>query len=212
MDMFSRPPHHKPSPEGSPALAAGATQQTLLQLIERVAAGDEIAFEALYEQTVRRVYALALRVILDPAMAAEIVQEVYLQLWLSAGKYNPALGTPQSWIFTLTHRRAVDRVRREQTAATRGSRYAQEIAALKHDTVDETVHHALMTNGLRKCLSSLTDHQAEAIRLAYYGGLTYREVAEVLNLKVPTAKSRIRGGLTTLRKQMEIDGYDHASR
>lgn len=190
----------------------GSTTPTLLSLLEEVAGGSEPAFESLYEQTVRRVYRVALNVIKNPAMAAEIVQEVYLLVWTSAGKYDPSLGSPQTWILTLAHRRAVDRVRSEQSSSERGARHAQEMGALKHDSIDETVHRSLMAETVRRCLSSLTDHQAEAIRLAYYGGLTYVEVAEALNLKVPTAKSRIQSGLTKLRRTLEVEGYDAYSR
>ncbi|MHA7263423.1 sigma-70 family RNA polymerase sigma factor [Arthrobacter sp. TMN-37] len=190
----------------------GSTTPTLLRLLEEVAGGSESAFESLYEQTVRRVYRVALNVIKNPAMAAEIVQEVYLLVWTSAGKYDPALGSPQTWILTLAHRRAVDRVRSEQSSSERGARHAEEMKALKHDSIDETVHRSLMAETVRRCLSSLTDHQAEAIRLAYYGGLTYVEVAEALNLKVPTAKSRIQSGLVKLRRTLEVEGYDAYSR
>jgi RNA polymerase sigma-70 factor (ECF subfamily) len=186
--------------------------RTLPQLLEAVALGDEPAFESFYEQTVRRVYRVALNVIKNPSMAAEIVQEVYLLAWTSAGKYDRSLGSPQTWILTLAHRRAVDRVRSEQSSSERGARHALEMTALKHDSLDETVHRSMMAESVRKCLSSLTDHQAEAIRLAYYGGLTYVEVAEALNLKVPTAKSRIQSGLTKLRRSLENEGYDAHSR
>ncbi len=190
----------------------GSTTQTLSQLLEAVSHGDEPAFESFYEQTVRRVYRVALNVIKNASMAAEIVQEVYLLVWTSAGKYDPSLGSPQTWILTLAHRRAVDRVRSEQSSSERGARHAHEMKALKHDSLDETVHRSLMAESVRKCLSSLTDHQAEAIRLAYYGGLTYVEVAEALNLKVPTAKSRIQSGLMKLRRSLEVEGYDAHSR
>jgi RNA polymerase sigma-70 factor (ECF subfamily) len=190
----------------------GTASPTLVGLLSQVGNGDEAAFEALYQRTSRRVYGLALRVLQNPAMAAEVAQEVYLQVWTTAGSYDPSRGSPQSWLFTLTHHRAVDRVRSEQSSRERASRHTREISAVKIDSVDETVHRTLMTETLRACLSTLTDRQAEAIILAYYDGLTYAEVAERLDLKLPTAKSRIHGGLVRLRAAMEQQGYDAQSR
>lgn len=201
--MF-QPSSHRPD--------ADTTVQTLTGLVSQVGHGDEAAFEELYERTSRRVYGLALRVIQNPAMAAEVVQEVYLQVWTAAGTYDPSRGSPQSWLFTLTHRRAVDRVRSEQSSRERGARHTQEASAVKVDSVDETVHHTIMTETLRSCLSSLTVRQAEAVTLAYYDGLTYAQVADRLGLKLPTAKSRIHGGLARLRAAMEQQGYNAQSR
>ncbi|MBG6215999.1 RNA polymerase sigma-70 factor (ECF subfamily) [Arthrobacter sp. CAN_A6] len=191
---------------------ADTSMHTLENLIRRVGDGEQEAFEALYERTSRRVYGLALRVLQNSAMAAEVAQEVYLLVWTTARTYDPSRGSPQSWLFTLTHRRAVDRVRSEQSSRERGARHAQEVSALKVDSVDETVHHTIMTETLRSCLSSLTVRQAEAVTLAYYDGLTYAQVADRLGLKLPTAKSRIHGGLARLRAAMEQQGYNAQSR
>ncbi|WP_026549634.1 sigma-70 family RNA polymerase sigma factor [Arthrobacter sp. Br18] len=188
------------------------TMQTLIGLIGRVGNRDEAAFEALYERTARRVYGLALRVLQNPAMAAEVAQEVYLLVWTTAATYDPSRGSPQSWLFTLTHRRAVDRVRSEQSSRERGARHMQETNALKVDSVEETVHHTIMSETIRACLATLTARQAEAVTLAYYDGLTYVQVADRLGLKLPTAKSRIQSGLARLRTAMEQQGYDAQSR
>lgn len=184
----------------------------LTELLLRTADGDQPAFAALYEVTCKRVYGLVLRVIKNPAIAAEVVQEVYLLLWTTARQFDSDRGSPQSWIFTLAHRRAVDRVRSEQSSVGRDSAYSQRSAALGEDSVEDTVHHTMMSESVKKCLSSLTPRQAEAINLAYYGGLTYVQVAETLQIKLPTAKSRIQAGLIRLRDAMEADGYDAHSR
>ncbi len=189
-----------------------ANTETLAGLLGRVAEGDHQAFSALYEQTSRRVYALVLRVVQNPAMSAEVVQEVYLQVWMLAHTYNAELGTPQNWIFTVAHRRAVDRVRSEQSAVGRDARYGLRAHALRDDTVDESVHRTLMSESVVRSMAALTARQAEAIRLAFYGGLTYAEVAETLKLKLPTVKSRIRSGLIRLRDALEADGYDAHAR
>lgn len=185
--------------------------RTLTDLLEYIAQGDEDAFSELYEQVSHRVYGLVRRVVQNPAISAEVVQEVFLMLWISAGRYERKLGSPEAWIFTLAHRRAVDRVRSEQRAGLRDTRYVQK-EAVQPEPVEETVHRTLMSESVGRCLRVLTDRQAEAIRLAYYGGLTYVEVAEALELKVPTVKSRIQAGLVRLRDAMEADGYGTHSR
>ncbi|GAA2173391.1 ECF RNA polymerase sigma factor SigK [Arthrobacter parietis] len=190
---------------------AGPGTETLGDLLFRVAEGDQSAFAGLYEQISRRVHGLVLRVVRNHAISAEVVQEVFLMLWVSADRYKPELGSPEAWIFTLAHRRAVDRVRSEQRSVARDAQYAQKEYFVQ-EPVDERVHHTLMSESVKRCLSSLTDLQAEAIRLAYYGGLTYTEVAEALQVKVPTAKSRIQSGLVCLRNAMEADGYGARSR
>lgn len=190
---------------------AGPDTQTLGTLLHRVAEGDQAAFAGLYEQVAKRVHGLVLRVVRNHAISAEVVQEVFLMLWVSADSYKPDLGSPEAWIFTLAHRRAVDRVRSEQRSVLRDAQYAQKEYFMP-EPVDERVHHTLMSESVKRCLASLTDLQAEAIKLAYYGGLTYTEVAEVLQVKVPTAKSRIQSGLACLRNAMEADGYGARSR
>lgn len=181
----------------------------LADLLVAIASGDEAAFEDFYRRTVRRVYGLVRRVLRDEAMSAETTQDVYLLIWSRAHSYNPALGTPHNWLFTLTHRRAVDRVRSESRTTERNARYASETSAMKHDQVDETVIHSMMTNATRGCLASLTPRQAEAINLAYYAGMTYQEVAHELEIKLPALKSRIRDGISRLRDCMELEGYKH---
>lgn len=190
---------------------AGPGTQTLGDLLGRVAEGDQTAFAELYEQVSKRVHGLVLRVVRNPAISAEVVQEVFLMLWVSASSYKSDLGSPEAWIFTLAHRRAVDRVRSEQRSVARDAQYAQKEYFME-EPADERVHHTLMSESVKRCLASLTDLQAEAIRLAYYGGLTYTEVAEKLQVKVPTAKSRIQSGLACLRNAMEADGYGARSR
>ncbi|MBG6191582.1 RNA polymerase sigma-70 factor (ECF subfamily) [Arthrobacter sp. CAN_A212] len=189
-----------------------ATPASLTDLLVRIATGDQEAFASLYAQTCKRVYGLVLRVIKNAAISAEVVQEVYLMLWTTAGQFDAGRGSAQSWIFTLAHRRAVDRVRSEQSSSGRDTAYSQRSAAVKVDSIEEAVHHTLMCESVRKCLASLTERQAEAINLAYYGGLTYVEVAEKLHIKLPTAKSRIQAGLIRLRDALEADGYDSHSR
>lgn len=191
--------------------AGAATSENLEELLRRVADSDHEAFEQIYQLTSRRVQGLVTRVVKNPALSAEVVQEVFLMMWVSASSYRPELGTPETWIFTLAHRRAVDRVRSEQRSGNRDATYTQK-QWTPQEPVEDHIHHTLMTENVRRCLASLTDLQAEAIKLAYYGGLTYVEVAEALQVKLPTAKSRIQAGLVRLRDAMQADGYGAHSR
>ncbi|RJU02906.1 sigma-70 family RNA polymerase sigma factor [Arthrobacter frigidicola] len=181
------------------AAAGTAGEPTLTDLLLRIARQDQEAFAAFYAQTSRRVYGLARRVLIDPELSEDATQEVYLQVWNSAGRFDPAAGSPMAWLMTLAHRRAVDKVRSEQSSTDREARYGAATQTIDHDDVVDTVTQRLEAETVVKCLDTLTDTQQESVRLAYYGGLTYREVAEKLGVAVPTIKSRIRDGLLRLK-------------
>ncbi|MHA7285166.1 ECF RNA polymerase sigma factor SigK [Arthrobacter sp. MDT3-44] len=172
---------------------------TLTDLLLRIARQDRTAFALFYEQTSKRVYGLARRVLIDPDLSEDATQEVYLQVWNTAERFNPALGSPMAWLMTLAHRRAVDKVRSEQSATDREARYGAATQTIDHDDVVDTVTQRLEAESVVRCLDTLTETQQESVRLAYYGGLTYREVAEKLGVAVPTIKSRIRDGLLRLK-------------
>jgi RNA polymerase sigma-70 factor, ECF subfamily len=168
-------------------------------LLRGVARGDEAAFARLYDLVAPRVYGLIRRVLRDPAQAEEVAQEVLVEVWRTASRYEPARGSATAWIFTIAHRRAVDRVRAEQANADRTRRLAAGSAETPYDEVVDEVTTRLEQQQVRRCLASLTDLQREAITLAYYGGHTYREVAALLNASLPTVKTRMRDGLIRLR-------------
>lgn len=168
-------------------------------LLRAVARGDETAFERLYDLVAPRVYGLIRRVLRDPAQAEEVAQEVLVEVWRTAARFDPARGSATAWIFTIAHRRAVDRVRAEQAGADRVRRMAGSATQTPYDDVVEEATAHLEQQQVRRCLKSLTDLQREAITLAYYGGYTYREVAELLNTALPTVKTRMRDGLIRLR-------------
>ncbi|PPB50818.1 RNA polymerase subunit sigma [Arthrobacter pityocampae] len=172
---------------------------TLTDLLTRIARQDRTAFALFYEQTSKRVYGLARRVLIDPELSEDATQEVYLQVWNTADRFNPALGSPMAWLMTLAHRRAVDKVRSEQSASDREARYGAATQTVDHDDVVDTVTQRLEAETVVRCLDTLTATQQESVKLAYYGGLTYREVAEKLGVAVPTIKSRIRDGLLRLK-------------
>lgn len=186
-----------PAADGS-AVDPGAGP-TLTDLLLRVARQDRAAFSLFYEQTSKRVYGLARRVLIDPNLSEDATQEVYLQVWNTAERFNPAMGSPMAWLMTLAHRRAVDKVRSEQSATDREARYGAASQTIDHDDVVDTVTQRLEAESVVRCLDTLTETQQESVRMAYYGGLTYREVAEKLGVAVPTIKSRIRDGLLRLK-------------
>ncbi|MCV7430670.1 sigma-70 family RNA polymerase sigma factor [Mycolicibacterium bacteremicum] len=168
-------------------------------LLRRVAQRDVDAFAAFYDQTRTRVYGLVLRVLRDPGYSEETTQDIYLQVWRNAGDYNPSAGSPLSWLMTLAHRRAVDRVRSEQAGADRESRYG---AATIEPPVDQVSEQVIDNDDYRQithCLGALTDKQRECIELAYYDGLTYVQVSDRLSANLATVKSRMRDAIRGLR-------------
>jgi RNA polymerase sigma-70 factor (ECF subfamily) len=168
-------------------------------LLGRVARGDEPAFAALYDEFAARVYGLIRRVLRDPALAEEVVQEVMLEVWRTAGRFDTARGSAAGWVLTIAHRRAVDRVRSEQAGADRTLRHGAASIDTPYDNVVESVTTRMEQQQVRTCLGRLTELQREAITLAYYGGHSYREVADLLNSPLATIKTRMRDGLIRMR-------------
>ncbi|MFJ5778314.1 sigma-70 family RNA polymerase sigma factor [Streptomyces sp. NPDC093094] len=170
------------------------------ELLLQVARGDQRAFEALYELVSGPVFGLVRRVVRDPAQSEEVSQEVLLELWRSAARFDPARGSALAWVLTLAHRRAVDRVRSARAAGEREQREAMRSGSPAFDQVTEEVEAGLEREWVRRCLDRLTALQRQSVTLAYYDGYTYREVAERLKLPLGTVKTRMRDGLTRLRE------------
>jgi RNA polymerase sigma-70 factor, ECF subfamily len=169
------------------------------ELLVLVAGGDQKAFEDLYGLVSGPVYGLVRRVVRDPAQSEEVAQEVLLELWRSAARFDPGRGSALSWVLTLAHRRAVDRVRSARAAGEREQREARRAHGPAFDQVAEEVEAGLEREWVRRCLDRLTALQRQSVTLAYYDGYTYREVAERLSLPLGTVKTRMRDGLTRLR-------------
>ncbi len=168
-------------------------------LLLRVARNDASAFEELYDEVADVVYGLIRRVVRDPAQSEEVAQEVLVEVWRTAVRFDPARGGAMAWIATIAHRRAVDRVRSAQAATEREERAAQGAVEIPHDEVAEQVVDRLERERVRRCLEGLSGIQRESVTLAYYGGYTYREVAERLQLPLRTIKTRMRDGLIRMR-------------
>jgi len=187
------------SPEGAPAAAPD-----LVDLLRACGRGDETAFARLYDATASRVVGLAVRVVRDPAQAEEVAQEAFLEIWRTAGRFDPAKGSPLGWLLTIVHRKAVDRVRSAEASTRRDTTYHQQNHPVEHDSTAEAAQASLEARRVRQALTSLTPVQREALELAYFGGYTHTEVATMLELPVGTAKTRIRDGLIRLRDTMGV--------
>ena len=188
---------------GSGGQAGGQDGADLGVLLGQVARGDEAAFGLVYGQVAGHVFGIARSVLRDPAQAEEVAQEVLLDVWRDAARFDAGRGTAKAWVMTLAHRRAVDRVRSEQASADREQRAAR--AEVSYDVVAETVAARLDAERVRRCLGSLTGLQQESITLAYYRGCTYREVAALLKVPLGTVKTRMRDGLIRLRDCLGVD-------
>lgn len=186
--------------EGAPAGAVA----DLAGLLKRSARGDQDAFARLYDATSARVHGLVLRVVRDRAQSEEVTQEVFLEVWRQASRYDESRGSALSWLMTIAHRKAVDRVRSAEAATRRDVTYEQHNQVPDHDVTAEAAHASLEARRVRSALAHLTDVQREAIELAYFGGYTHTEVAALLDLPVGTAKTRIRDGLIRLRDSIGV--------
>lgn len=174
------------------------------ELMAHVAAGDQEAFAALYEAVAGPVFGLVLRLLRDPAQSEEVAQEVLVEVWRTAARYRPDRGSVMTWVMTLAHRRAVDRIRSEEAAADREFHSAARDRTPVFDEVGEQVERRLETEQVRRCLRTLTELQRQAVTLAYYRGFTYREVAASLSTPLGTVKTRLRDGLIRLRDCMGV--------
>jgi len=195
-------------PEGehaSPSGAAPSVSSELAELLKACSLGDEAAFARLYDATAARLFGLVLRTVRDRAQAEEVTQDAYLDIWRNSSRFDPDRGSPMSWLMTIGHRKAVDRVRSAEAARRRDTAYeAREQDAPFDQTVDEA-HRNLDAQRVRRALDTLTQSQRGALELAYFGGYTHREVAVMLDLPLGTAKTRIRDGLIRLRDNLGLE-------
>lgn len=191
-------------PDDRPEPVDQREADTLAVILAACARGEEAQFARLYDATAARLFGLVRKVVRDPAQAEEVTQEVYLQIWRQSARFDPTAGSALSWMMTIAHRRAVDRVRSAQAQTDRETAYDTGQQTIPYDTTAESAHRELDAERVRKALGKLTPAQRSAIELAYFGGYTHREVAALLNLPMGTAKTRIRDGLIRLRDTMGV--------
>jgi len=167
-------------------------------LIVRSAEGDETAFTRLYDVASPRLFGLVLRVLRDRAQSEEVCQEVFLEIWRTAARFDPDRGSPLTWM-TIAHRKSVDRVRSAEASSRRDTRYIETSHEVEYDVTAEAATASMDGQRVSAALAALAPGQRNALELAYFGGLTHSEVAEKLGVPLGTAKTRIRDGLLKLR-------------
>ena len=181
-----------------------AGPETPEQLLVLVARGDRSAFDRLYDRFADAVFGLVRRVLRDPAQSEEVTQEVLVELWRSASSFDPARGSAATWVMTMAHRRAVDRVRAAEASSARDTRVAMLEQQAPYDVVVEAVERRLESEQVVRALTDLTDLQREAVTLAFYGGYTHVQVADLLDVPLGTVKTRIRDGLIRMRDSLGV--------
>lgn len=179
----------------------GTASDSLSFLLRRAGRGSQEAFAELYDQLAPMVLGVVRKVVRDPAMSEEVTQEVFVELWKLAARHDDQRGSVASWAATIAHRRAVDRVRSEQSARDRIEREETK-RVIEQDEPGAQVEASMEAARVRRALDRLTENQREAIDLAYFGGHTYREVAVLLGVPEGTIKTRIRDGMIRLRDEL----------
>lgn len=182
-------------------------EHRLLGVIDRVGRGDEQAFDELYDLLAGLVHGLVLRVLRDPAQSQEVTQEVFLEIWRQAPRFDRSRGKVRSWAAVIAHRRAVDRVRSEQARGTREERDHQLAPPPDPPTADpvgEAIDRRFDRERVRRALFRLSDVQRQAVELAYFKGYSYRQVAVALDTPEGTVKTRIRDGMIRLRDELGV--------
>ncbi|MFP1603068.1 ECF RNA polymerase sigma factor SigK [Microbacterium sp. 2216-1] len=182
----------------------GSAGDNATVLLLRIADGDQQAFAELYDLLSPRVFALILRVIVNRSQAEEVLQEVFLEIWQSAGRFAPNKGQGRSWVLTIAHRRAVDRVRASQSSADRDVRVGARDLDPARDVVSDEVESRLESHRLVRALKILPEAQQEALILAYYGGYSQSEISALVGIPLGTVKTRMRDGMSRLRGELGV--------
>lgn len=180
------------------------TSVTADELLAQVASGDQAAFGAFYDQLAPRVFGLVRRLLVDHAQAEEVTQEVFLEAWQSAGRFDPNKGRASTWMLTMAHRRAIDRIRSAQAARNRDIVVGIRDLGPEFDQVAEQVEVRVEHERVEQAMRQLSDAQRQALSLAYDGGLTHSEIAENLGIPIGTVKTRLRDGMMRLRDELGV--------
>jgi RNA polymerase sigma-70 factor (ECF subfamily) len=173
-------------------------------LLRDVADGDRGAFAQVYDRISARVLGLVTRVLRDRAQSEEVTQEVFLEIWQQAAKFDANRGSGMSWVLTMAHRRAIDRIRASQKSHDRDLKIGIRDFESDVDDVAHSVEIRVENERVKHAMSRLTPLQREAVVLAYYGGYTHSEMAQVLGIPLGTVKTRLRDGMIRLRDELGV--------
>ncbi len=198
---------------GTPEPPAGGeleARQLLATLLVAASKGDSDAFARFYDAMASRVHGVVLRVLRDAHQAEEVTQEVFLQVWQSSAQFDPSRGAAMTWVLTLAHRRAVDRVRSSESGRRRDTTHVELDVQTPFDETATAVHASLESERVRDALATLSAGQRQAIELAYFGGHTHAEVSRLMQIPLGTAKTRIRDGLLRLRDALALPAPEPA--
>lgn len=172
-------------------------------LVARLAAGDDQALSEMFDQFAPGVYGQALRVLGDGAAAQDVVQEVFVELWCRPDRYDPDVGTLRAYLAVMARHRAVDVVRCELRRLARQDRHCRLAPGETPPSPPERVMTAEVASAVRAAVRLLPDSQRRVVELAYFSGLTYREVAHAVGIPEGTAKSRLRLALAKLETVLD---------
>ena len=191
--------------DGAEVPEDGSAGDLVADLLVSVARGDQRAFAELYDLLSSRVLGLILRVLVNRAQSEEVLQEVFLEIWQSAARFAPNKGQGRTWVLTIAHRRAVDRVRASQSSSDRDVRAGIRDVGVAHDSVAEQVELSIEGERVVVALKTLPEPQREAIVLSYYGGYSQSEISVLIGAPLGTVKTRMRDGLSRLRNEMGVN-------
>lgn len=206
--LESVPPHSdadvSDTDDGNVGGGEASVGSTIDELVSRVAAGDEVAFSELYDATASRLLGLIKRILVDHAQSEEVAQEVFLEIWQTAPRFDRAKGSALSWMFTKARGRAIDRVRSAQSGRDRDVKIGIRETHTPFDDVSESVELKIESERVKVAMTCLTDVQRQALTLSYFGGYTQSELADLLSVPLGTVKTRIRDGMIRLRDELGV--------
>lgn len=178
----------------------------LNHLLVQTAAADKHAFSTLYDALAPTVFSVCLSVLRNPALAEEVAQDVFVEVWTSAAKFDPQRGNARSWVGRLVHGRAVDKLRSHVAAVQRDDRDAMLAQATFAETLEDEALGNVEAQQLRQAIDKIGEPHSTAVALAFFDGLTHAELAESTGVPLGTAKTRVRDGIKKLKAVLGKEG------